>query len=69
MTQTIHLQAAEEVSDCVSAIRSWREAVREVNSRFNTDRLNHERDCFVHMNSFHPLVRSEAESYVNRGSK
>jgi hypothetical protein len=65
----ISLHAAECISDCVSAIRTWREAVREVNARFDTLRLNHERDCFAHMNSFHPSVVAEAESYVHRSAK
>lgn len=61
--------ATECISDCVSAIRTWREAVREVNTRFDTNRLNHERECFVYMNGFSPEAREAAESYLSRWSR
>lgn len=61
--------ATECISDCVSAIRSWREAVREVNAKFGLHRLNHERECFAYMNSFSPAVIEAAESYLSRWSR
>jgi hypothetical protein len=66
---SITLHEAEEMSDCVSAIRIWREAVCEVNERGGSLRLDHERACYAHMYSFHPSVRAEAEAHVNRSGR
>ena len=60
---------AETLGDCVSAIRSWREAVRDVGERFSTLRLNHERDCYAYLSTFHPSVIAEAEGYLQRSGR
>lgn len=69
MSACVTLHEAEHLSDCVSAIRSWREAVRDVGERFSTLRLNHERDCYAYLSTFHPSVIAEAEAHINRSGR
>lgn len=64
--QRVTKHEAEEVQDCASAILLWRQAVREVNQSFSTERLDFERSMFHMMYSFPSSVYSEAESYLRR---
>lgn len=56
---------AEQVAECVSVYRSWKQAVRELHTLYSAARYWRERDLYRELCSFPALVTSEARRIAN----